>query len=282
MIRIVKLSLLLSAVLGGIGFGSSVDVKSSDLTRQLSSGPFVCLNTNNWAGMSHQAHKTKAAGFSGELISVTDASVTDRIVAVIAEYRSQHKFSFNFVWVGGSEATEDGQWTWTDGSPFTYTNWRNGEPSNGFQEDCLAVYPNGLWNDAKCSRGAPGVYLLPSDPGPVNDLLCIPFEEPPSYPDFVVRATEAVDDWDESRLGVYQYDKLYNEVPAYTNGIWVVFYNDDVPTVGWHWAGSYNSRFAMGGPKLTEISDAKTYIKSLGFDVAATDEPEVEPTGKLF
>lgn len=33
-------------------------------------------------------------------------------------------------WIGGTDATAEGVWTWTDSSEWDYEKWKNGEPSN--------------------------------------------------------------------------------------------------------------------------------------------------------
>ncbi len=59
--------------------------------------------------------------------------------------------------LGGTDAAMEGTWLWTDGSPFTYTNWRAGEPSNGgptYVENCLVIEgsktPDDTWDDRPC------------------------------------------------------------------------------------------------------------------------------------
>ncbi|WP_368853855.1 C-type lectin domain-containing protein [Enterobacter hormaechei] len=57
-------------------------------------------------------------------------------------------------WVGAHEGVQDGQWLWSDGTPFLYTNWCSGEPNNHKSaENCLEINfpPNRCWNDAPCS-----------------------------------------------------------------------------------------------------------------------------------
>ena len=47
----------------------------------------------------------------------------------------------NFMWLGGTNAhTEEGEWTWSDGSPFIFENWQSGEGDDGPLEDCLGLY----------------------------------------------------------------------------------------------------------------------------------------------
>ncbi|XP_056336623.1 ladderlectin-like [Danio aesculapii] len=41
-------------------------------------------------------------------------------------------------WIGGHDGEQDGQWLWSDGSSFGYTNWCSGEPSSG-SEHCLEI-----------------------------------------------------------------------------------------------------------------------------------------------
>ena len=61
----------------------------------------------------------------------------------------------NIYWIGLYEKGRDGQWEWTDGTPYEYDNWRPGEPNNwaGNDEDCAIVNYNRThkWFDASCS-----------------------------------------------------------------------------------------------------------------------------------
>lgn len=64
------------------------------------------------------------------------------------------------VWIGGSDAGDEGNWTWRNGleagQAFTYTNWNLGEPNNCCDgEDYIHVtwgHITGVWNDS----GSPG------------------------------------------------------------------------------------------------------------------------------
>lgn len=55
------------------------------------------------------------------------------------------------VWLGGTDAGEEGSWVWSDGSHFSFTNWGPGEGQDGPQHNCLAMNTNGDdWNDLAC------------------------------------------------------------------------------------------------------------------------------------
>ena len=44
-------------------------------------------------------------------------------------------------------------WRWMDDSPYEYTNWNPGEPSDpdGSEgENCVEMYGDGKWNDVPC------------------------------------------------------------------------------------------------------------------------------------
>ena len=53
------------------------------------------------------------------------------------------------VFIGGSQS--DGEWSWTDGSPWDYRNWATGQPDKAHSQDnylqMMSWYPNGGWND---------------------------------------------------------------------------------------------------------------------------------------
>ncbi|XP_056322042.1 ladderlectin-like [Danio aesculapii] len=56
-------------------------------------------------------------------------------------------------WIGGHDGEQEGQWLWTDGSVYGYTNWCPEEPNNKRIENCLEINwtSNRCWNDQSCS-----------------------------------------------------------------------------------------------------------------------------------
>ena len=56
---------------------------------------------------------------------------------------------------------QEGQFVWTDGSPWQYTNWMPNQPNNAKGiEDCVMLGEtgwNGKWADQYC--GQPGGYI---------------------------------------------------------------------------------------------------------------------------
>ena len=58
--------------------------------------------------------------------------------------------------LGATDAAVEGTFRWPDGSGFTFTNFRAGEPNNGggqFQEDCVVIEGTrgGSWDDRPCA-----------------------------------------------------------------------------------------------------------------------------------
>ncbi|KAK9979049.1 hypothetical protein ABG768_012496 [Culter alburnus] len=57
-------------------------------------------------------------------------------------------------WIGAHDGIIDGQWLWSDGSEYDFTNWCSKEPNNsGGSENCLEINlsSNLCWNDKACS-----------------------------------------------------------------------------------------------------------------------------------
>ncbi|KAJ7377481.1 chromatin-modulating protein mrc1 [Desmophyllum pertusum] len=70
------------------------------------------------------------------------------------EFVKNFSFEFRFVsiWIGLNDRLNEGQFVWSDGTPFNssiYNNWNDGEPDNN-GDDCVELY-NNRWNDVPCS-----------------------------------------------------------------------------------------------------------------------------------
>jgi hypothetical protein len=59
------------------------------------------------------------------------------------------------VWIGATDAAVEGTFAWENGEPFTFANWRSGEPNDGDTngEDCAIIEGDtgGLWDDRDCA-----------------------------------------------------------------------------------------------------------------------------------
>ena len=65
-------------------------------------------------------------------------------------------------WIGFSDQSQEGGYTWSDYSPVSFVNWNEGEPNNyGDGEDCGEIVVgytlNGAWNDDRCEKQMPAV-----------------------------------------------------------------------------------------------------------------------------
>ncbi|KTF88117.1 hypothetical protein cypCar_00026293 [Cyprinus carpio] len=61
--------------------------------------------------------------------------------------------SSTHIWVGVHDGEQEGQWLWSDGTSYDYTNWCAGEPNNAGVENCMDINwtSNRCWNDLPCS-----------------------------------------------------------------------------------------------------------------------------------
>ncbi len=85
------------------------------------------------------------------------------------------------LWIGFDDLSEEGVFSWVNGEPVTYVNWRSGEPNNEFGgEDCalLNYYSSSSWTDSDCAdenrfaceiTKCPGIALETPSDGLDND-----------------------------------------------------------------------------------------------------------------
>jgi len=116
----------------------------------------VATTTNiSWIAASNAA---VAAG--GYLATITSSDENDFVYSLIVtndEVWQTNPGGPLGPWIGGFQTNGSsepaGGWTWVTGEPFSYSNWRNGEPNNsGGDENYLEFIGNGSvktaqWND---------------------------------------------------------------------------------------------------------------------------------------
>jgi len=77
----------------------------------------------------------------------------------IVERFVRGKDKSDYIWVGGNDQNQEGNWVWTDGSHWNYTDWNPGQPDNynnnaAQGEHCLNLFSarrSGKFNDWFCS-----------------------------------------------------------------------------------------------------------------------------------
>lgn len=104
----------------------------------------------SWTGALNGAHFYHNLGQAGYLATVTSAAENAFLVAI----------STDLGWLGGSDAGDEGHFTWRSGpeagDDFTFTAWNSGEPNNCCGgEDYLQLNWSvaGGWNDAPNGSG---------------------------------------------------------------------------------------------------------------------------------
>lgn len=111
-----------------------------------------CIEYRDWYGAEGDC-----AAQGGHLVSIHD-SATQTLV---------HTEAFSLVdgdwWIGANDDAVEGEFAWTDGTPFDFDAWHSGEPNNAGGENCgtLASWAGGNWNDVPCWDGRPYVCKLP-------------------------------------------------------------------------------------------------------------------------
>uniref|UniRef100_A0A8C1S6Z5 C-type lectin domain-containing protein n=1 Tax=Cyprinus carpio TaxID=7962 RepID=A0A8C1S6Z5_CYPCA len=86
----------------------------------------------------------KCQSLDANLVSVHNKIEHDFLLSLLPSSDAQ-------CWFGLHDAEQEGEWLWTDGTPFDYTHWAPGQPDNLQSENCGEFnYNNNRWNDANC------------------------------------------------------------------------------------------------------------------------------------
>ena len=110
--------------------------------------------------MTWQEHDHRARALGGHLASITSAEENEQVTRISGGKP---------VWVGGIRKGDGNgpgadHWYWSDGQPWSYTNWHPGEPNNagGWENRVhLGLQAPGTWNDVHDGWSGPAVYQIP-------------------------------------------------------------------------------------------------------------------------
>ncbi|NQU41627.1 MAG: caspase family protein [Lentisphaerae bacterium] len=116
----------------------------------------VMAEQMSWQAACALAESRTYRGLQGRAASITSKQEKDFVLSVLERFLGR-TYRDHAVWVGGTK--EHGQWQWTTGEKWDYTNWAPGEPTNSGPTDrneyllemhwntSSQSYPDGTWND---------------------------------------------------------------------------------------------------------------------------------------
>ncbi|XP_014831465.1 PREDICTED: type-2 ice-structuring protein-like isoform X1 [Poecilia mexicana] len=103
--------------------------------------------------MSWARAEKNCQSMGANLASVHDKEDYHEIKKLIVTASHEYKAT----WIGGSDAQEENEWFWSDGTPFHYTIWCPGEPNNSRKQHCLYTGGRNCWDDFQCYHHKPSV-----------------------------------------------------------------------------------------------------------------------------
>ena len=109
------------------------------------------------SGLSWQEANSRCAQGGAHLVVISDGDENADVSTLVSSGR---------VWIGYTDAQNEGAFRWVNSAPFGYENWGGGEPStqglDGSDEDCVEMRADGFWNDNACQDSRQ--YLCECDP----------------------------------------------------------------------------------------------------------------------
>ncbi len=151
-------------------------------------------------------HDERARAMGGNLASITSAEENEQVTRIA---------NGNVVWIGGiRKGSGNGpganHWYWSDGRPWTYTNWHPGEPNNygGVENRVhLGWHTARTWNDVHEGWSGPAVYELSAETSPATTSVGEKFE--------FVPVSDYDEVWNDSGSGANQDVSVWRaRVPA--------------------------------------------------------------------
>ena len=92
----------------------------------------------------------------GHLASVASPSHRQKLQSFIKSNQI-----WDYVWLGGTDEANEGNWTWTDGSKWSEEHWRSNRGNGGSGQNCLRADVSG-WNDDPCRSHYRSICSVPT------------------------------------------------------------------------------------------------------------------------
>ncbi|MDA0648286.1 MAG: lectin-like protein [archaeon] len=106
---------------------------------------YYLLSEGSWTDSAEAAR-----GLGGFLVTVDDGEENDWLFDTFASFDNQTRH----LWIGLSDADDEGNFRWHDGTPFFYRSWGEGQPGQGGDEDYVHITGTNMgniqpgdWND---------------------------------------------------------------------------------------------------------------------------------------
>ena len=120
--------------------------------------------------MAWNQHNSRAKAMGGHLATISSAEENEQVTRISGGKP---------VWVGGirkggGNGPGANHWYWSDGQPWSYTNWHPGEPNNaGGHENRvhLGLQARGTWNDVHEGWSGPAVYEISTETSPATTSI---------------------------------------------------------------------------------------------------------------
>ncbi len=107
-------------------------VLAGPITNAANAHAYYLLRPNSWTDS-----EAEAVSLGGHLVTVNDAAENQWVKNTFYPLTGVVNA---MLWIGLSDATNQGQFVWASGEPVTYTNWYPGGPSNVSGEDYVAMF----------------------------------------------------------------------------------------------------------------------------------------------